>query len=108
MADNCGQQAIRKRLEDATREELLEIIIQRDGQADGRFDWWEQYKAAEHRMRRLEQVLAIRYHNEHELNRALHVADLEAKNRRLRHEIRLMQLAAERRNSQCHGTEKFS
>ena len=103
MSDNSGQAEIRTRLADATRDELLEIVIGYAGSSASRVDWWPHYFAADHRCRRLEQLLASRYHTEG-LDRALHVADLEANNRKLREEVREMQLAAERHNRESFAT----
>lgn len=105
MTENFGQQQIRQRLSDAKQDELVQLIVECDGQrADGKMDWGEHYFAANHRIRRLENLLARRYHTERDLNRALHVADLESANKRLRAEIRMMQEAAERHNVEAFAT----
>ena len=52
--DTCGQSVIRQRLADATREELLEILIGYADSKAGRLDWFPHYLAADHRCRRLE------------------------------------------------------
>jgi hypothetical protein len=103
MTETQGQIELRRNLENATREELLEIIIAGECRP-GNFDWFMAYMAADHERRRLESLLKSEYRNNKSLRRAVHVADLEQKNKKLRSEIRVMQECAERHNREAYAT----
>lgn len=89
-----------------TRDQLVECIadmVMADHKPN-ESNWFNHFLVQDHENKRLRQILESRYHNESELNRALHVADLEAKNKRLRTELRGMQVSAERRNRESWAT----
>ncbi len=64
-------------------------------------DWFAEYVIEAHQRRRLDALLRSTYHTDQALGRAIHMSDLETKNRRLRAEVRRMQLQAEKRNSEA-------
>lgn len=106
MSETQGQMELRRNLQHATREELLEIIVERNG--SGRKytaeNWFDYYMAADHELNRLRSLLRSEYHNDKSLRHAQHVADLESKNKKLREEVREMQVCAERHNRLLYAT----
>lgn len=66
--------------------------------------WMEQSAIADRECERLHAVLSSRYHTDRDLNRALHMADLETKNAKLKEEVRTMQVAAEEHNARNYAT----
>lgn len=100
---NCGITQLRYLMSEWTQEELIEAVI--DTWRDRRQgDWFTQYYAADRELERTKAILSTRYHNDQELNKAKHMADLEVKNRRLKEEVRQMQVAAERHNRTAYAT----
>lgn len=66
-------------------------------------DWFTEYVSEAHERRRLDALLRSTYHSDQALGRAIHMSDLETKNRRLRAEVRRMQLILEERNKEANG-----
>lgn len=103
-----GATGTRHLLKDWSREELEDAIAAMTmgdvEERQERNDWFWQYYLERHERNRLKQVLTATYHTEKELNRAVHVADLEEKVARLKREVRWMQEASERRNKEAWAT----
>lgn len=67
-------------------------------------DWFLLYCKVEAVNKRLTHALASDYHTQKDLDRAKHMGDLEAKNRKLKETVRRMQLEAERNNEKNYAT----
>lgn len=98
-----GACEIRNRTKDWTKEELTEALAAVAMEREPG-DWFPQYYTARKEIDRLRNVLKSDYHNDKSINRALHMADLEEKNRRLKREVRAMQEAAEKKNVTLKAT----
>lgn len=94
---NGGELRLRNLCKDLDRESLVDMLVAID-QADGQRDYFIKYLAAEHESSRLRNLFKSEYHTDKAVRHALHVADLEAKCKRLAKEVRSMQVAAERHN----------
>lgn len=69
-----------------------------------RHDWFNEFLMWKEESKRLRQILLSEYHTEKNINRAKHVADLESKVKKLKKEVRHMQVCAERHNLESYAT----
>lgn len=93
----------RRLLKDWSKEELIEHIaaLKMDDKSHNWFDSFLEYK---HEYERLKNILTSTYHTDKELNRALHMTDLEVKNAALQDEVRGMQEKAQYFNKVLYAT----
>ncbi len=98
---NCGEVRNRFILKRFNKEDLIDIIC-RD--SEGNVDWFLSFLIREKECERLHKLLESDYHTNKELNKALHMSDLEDKNRKLKEEVRNMQLKAEEFNNLLYAT----
>ena len=101
-----GEIKLRYTLAAWSRNEIIDAFVDIAGynKSSVRVDWFLEYRVEDHENKRLRNLLKSRYHNDHELNRAIHMSDLEERNRRLKEEVRSMQLAAHRHNLEAYAT----
>lgn len=100
---NGGEIDLRSKLQDLPREDLVEIIVAVD-QINHQRDDFIKWLAAAHDNRRLRRLLKTEYHTDKAVRHALHVSDLEEKCKKLRREVREMQVKAEVHNKQLFAT----
>ncbi len=102
----CGSELnLRYTMKSWSRAEIIDAVVDIGyGKTTTRIDWFLEYRIEEHENKRLRNLLASKYHNNHKLNRAIHMADLEECNKRLKEEVRRMQLAAQRHNLEAYAT----
>ena len=99
----CGPMWMKKRFEKWSKDEIVDIYIEMAMKPDER-SWFSQYLVEERELKRTRQILKSKYYTEKDLNRALHVSDLEEKVKRLKKEVRDMQVYAENHNRTAYAT----
>lgn len=97
---NCGETSNRYFLKNFSKEDLIDIICSKSDE----IDWFKSYLIRDKECERLRKLFTSEYHNSKELNKALHMSDLEAKNKALKREVRLMQEKAEEFNRLLYAT----
>ena len=85
-----------------SRKDLEDIIV--NYAADSKKDWFAEYMLVEKLLEQANNTLKSVYHTDKELNKAKHVASLESKNKKLKQEVRQMQLKAEEFNKKLYAT----
>lgn len=105
----CGEVGNRYLMKNFSKEDLIDIIcceihVYQTQPMYSSTDWLTTYLILDTERKRLKQLLKSTYYNDKELNRALHMSDLESKNERLRHEVRNMQVKAEEFNRLLYAT----
>lgn len=98
-----GARETRRILTSWDRRGLVELIVELRMGTEPR-NWFPEYLIASRDNERLRNLLESDYRTDKELNRALHMADLELKCKRLRGEVRSMQVAAEQHNIRHYAT----
>lgn len=88
-------------LKNFSKEDLIDIIC---ASSDDKTDWFQAYIIRDKECERLRKLFASTYYNEKELNKALHMSDLESKNKALKREVRNMQEKAEEFNRLLYAT----
>lgn len=98
---NGGETSNRYFLKNFSKEDLIDIICRT---SDDNTDWFQAYIIRDKECERLTKLFSSDYYNDKELNKALHMSDLEFKNKALKREIRLMQEKAETFNNLLYAT----
>jgi len=85
-----------------SKEDLEDIIV--NYASDMKKDWFIEYQLCEKLLEQANNTLKSTYHNDKDLNKAKHVAALETKNKKLKREVRSMQVKAEEFNKKLYAT----
>lgn len=82
-----GERRLISILKDFTKQELIELFTSSEQQVNNKMDWFKQYMVYSVQVERLTKTLRSKFTNDTSMNRAIHLSDLEEKNKKLKREI---------------------